>query len=411
MLKLNSIPEGVFNSVSTRDVCIDINGKKLSRNDIVTTGRLLLCEHTGKNLNKRPDVNGSFVSRLDAEHVDYATAEKKHREAKFLFCAALASKAAGRPAPETFEEAIKRNFFGNKAFMEAFNAIDVDVIDPVLPAMFEDIGAGGLMDIYTPALGETMALNVKSNEVFRFQDSAWGSSRSTEKNYLYGKTVTLNPHPYSCNATIKWYQDVVQGDAGRYYAAIFAGMWNKVYALFVETLLAGAADTKYVPSGLVAQSYTTGNMVNISTLVAAANNVNRSDLVIFGTPQVLNAVLPVDTNGAILGLQYGLGEQWFTQGFIPRVNQMQVLEVNPVIVPGTQNSTLDTISLGDDLYIAAKGGYGYAPIALAIADGSPITLEASPSETADFTIDINVTAIMDVKPVFASKIGVIKNVI
>lgn len=411
MLKLNSIPESVFNSVATKDVGVDVNGKKISRNDIVTTGRLLLCEHAGKNLNRRPDTKGAFTSRMDSEGVDYATAEKKHREAKFLFCAALASKATGRPAPDTFEEAVKRNYFGNKAFMEAFNAIDVDVIAPVLPAMFEDIGSGGLMDVYTPALGETLAIDIKSNDVFLFEDSSWGSSRSTTKNYLYGKTVTLNPRPYSCNATIKWYQDVVQGDSGRYYAAIFGGMWNKVYAMFIQNLLTAAGDTKYVPSGLIAPSYTTGNLVNISTLVAAANNVSRSDLVVFGSPQALNAVLPVDTNGAILGLQYGLGEQWFSQGYLPRVGQMQMIEVNPVIVPGTQNSTLDTIGLGDNLYIAAKGGFGYAPIALAIADGSPITLEATPSETADFTIDINVTALLDAKPIFASKIGVIENVI
>ena len=36
-------------------------------------------------------------------------------------------------------------------------------------------------------------------------------------------------------------------------------------------------------------------------------------------------------------------------------------------------------------------------------------LTATPSETADFTIDINAGAMMDFKTVFASKVGVITN--
>jgi hypothetical protein len=45
------------------------------------------------------------------------------------------------------------------------------------------------------------------------------------------------------------------------------------------------------------------------------------------------------------------------------------------------------------------------------ADGNPIMLTATPSETADFTIDINVGALFDIAPLFASKVGVITDVV
>lgn len=412
MLKINSISNDIFDSVKCSDSKVVINGVTLSRNDIVATGRLIALEYAGKQLNQRTDLKSKFNSLAEARGLDYATIAQDHQKSKFLFCAAIANKAVGKEAPASFEEARKGNYYTNKDFWAAYNAIDVDVITPILPTIFEDVAAGGLMQMVDVPLGQTYQIDVTSNDVFLFEDSSWGSGRSTTKNYLYGKTVTLNPKMYSCNATIKWYQDVVQGDAGRYYAAIMGGMFNKIYAIFISTLTTAAADTKYVPAGLKQSTYTSANWINLTTLVATANGVSRRDLFAFGSPQALSALLPVDSSGnAIVGLQYGLGESWFERGYLPIAQGVELIEVDPVIVPGTQNSTLDTIGLGDNIYIAAKGGYGYAPIYCGIAEGTPITMEATPRETADFTIDINVGAMFDIKPVFASKLGVLADVI
>ena len=115
------------------------------------------------------------------------------------------------------------------------------------------------------------------------------------------------------------------------------------------------------------------------------------------------------------GLQYGLGEAWFYNGYLPKAAGVDLFPVTPAIVPGTQNSTLDTIDTGDNIYILAKGLY--RPLVGARYEGTPITLTATPSGgngyaqgTADFTIDINVTATLDIQPVFASKVGVITSV-
>ena len=81
------------------------------------------------------------------------------------------------------------------------------------------------------------------------------------------------------------------------------------------------------------------------------------------------------------------------------------------MVPGTQNSTVDTIGLGSSIIVTAKGGYGYAPIFAGYYDGSPMVLELTPDKTGDLTIDLTATAMFDIKPVVASKIGVMTSVV
>lgn len=409
-MKLNSIHRDLFDAAKCgSDVRVNAsNGKPISRNEIITTGRLVACEYIGSNLNKRPNNADKYVTRLNG--MDYATVQRAHSDAKFLFCAAQAYKMVGKEAP-TIEEA-KRDLSlsTDRTFLATMAAIDRDVLNPIAFRVFDDVSAGGLMRWEAISFGSTAEITVTSNDVFLFEDSSWGSSRSTSKNYLYAKTITLNPKNYSCNATIKWYQDVVNGDAGRYYAAIMNGMWNKIYAKFIQALNNAAADPTLIPAGLTADTYTTLNWANLTKKVASANGVRRDNLIAYGDITALMNVLPIDgQGGAIVGLQYGLGEEWFKQGYIQNVGGVDMVEAQPVIVPGTQNSTLTEISTENSIYVVAKGA-GYAPMYGAYFEGSPITLTATPSETADFAIDINVTATFDIKPVFASKVGVMTSV-
>lgn len=411
MMRLNSLPQSVFDSANAEDSKIRVNGSELSRNDIVTTGRLVACEYLGSKLNETKKNGEQYVSRLSGQS-DYATVSKLHGDSKFMFCAAKAYQSVGKAAPATVEEA-KRDYSlsRNEVFLRTMAAIDRDVLDPLFFAVFDTVG-GRLMQWEAAPLGRTTEVDIRSNDVFLFEDSSWGSGRSTSKNYLYAKSVTLTPKMYSCNATIKWYQDIVNGDAGRYYAAIMNGMWNKIYAILMSGLKASIASTAYVPTGLTAATYTTNNWLTITTKTAAANGIRRDDLMAVGSIQALSNVLPVDgTGGAITGLQYGLGEDWFSRGFLPKAGGVDLFEISPVIVPGTQNSTIETIDTGDSIYIMPKAGAGYAPMYGVYAEGSPITLTATPSETADFTIDINVGAMFEIKPLFASKVGVITDAV
>lgn len=409
MLKLNSLSRELFASSGVGDSKVVVNGKEIRRNDIIASGRTVAVEYFGRALESRSKKNGiveKYNSRL--VDVDYATYDEAHKNKKFLFCAAQAYAAVGKEAPTLEQAKNDYSLAKDTVFLKTMAAIDRDVLTPLIFSVFDDISANGLMQWVPAEMGRTTEIEIKSNDVFLFEDSSWGSGRSTSKNYMYAKTITMTPEMFSCNATIKWYQDIVNGEAGRYYAAILNGMWNKIYAIFVSSLNAAKANTVYIPAALKATTYTTGNMLSVSTKVAAANGVRRQDLMVFGEIGALSVMLPVDgAGGAITGLQYGLGEQWFTNGFLPNIGGMDAFEVTPVVVPGTQNTTINTIGLGNDLWIIPKAGMGYAPMYGVYAKGFPITLTATPSETADFTIDINVGALFAIKPVFASKLGLV----
>ncbi|MBQ0125478.1 MAG: hypothetical protein KBS59_04035 [Clostridiales bacterium] len=405
MLKLNSIPENVFDVFDDKRA-VKVNGadgstKEITRKSIIDTGRMVACEFIGKGLGKE------FNSVM--KNNDYATVAKAHKEKKLLYCAAQANMIAGKEAPRSFEEVAKNpSYCKNSFFLQTLAEIDRDILDPLFFAILDDVGMG-LMKWEPAELGRTAEIEIRSNDVFLFEDSAFGSGRSTSKNYLYAKSLAMTPKPFSCNATIKWYQDMVNGDAGRYYAAIMNGMYSKIYAILMRNLKAAVNGGTYIPAGLTASTYTTQNYLKITDLVAAANGVKVDNLMAIGTRSALSNLLPVDgTGGAITGLQYGLGEQWFTNGYLPKAGSVDLFPISPVIVPGTQNNELLTIDTGDDIYLLAKGAY--APMYGVYAEGSPITLTASASETADFTIDINAMALFDIAPVFASKIGVITSV-
>lgn len=427
MLKLNSIAKSVFDAkdIQVREnesVKVRANGssntyKTITRKDIIASGRVVACEFIGKLINQNKFAIDKYNSVVEGMKMNYNDVQRAHKERKLLYCAAQACKITGEEVPATFEDFQKNhlNFAHNPIFMQTLAAIDRDILAPIYFDVIDSVGMG-LMQWEPVAFGDTKEITVQSNDVFLFEDSSWGSSRSTSKNYLYANTITLNPTPVSCNATIKWYQDAVSGDAGRYYAAIMLGLYNKIYARVIKTMNAAVTGGTYIPTGLTASTYTTGNWLTITDKLAAANGVSVSNLMAIGTRSALSNLLPVDSEGgAITGLQYGLGESWFYNGYLPKAGGIDLFPVTPVIVPGTQNSTLDTIDTGNNIYILAKGLY--KPLYGTYMEGTPITLTATPSGgngsaqgTADFTIDINVTATMDIKPVFASKVAVVTSV-
>lgn len=430
MLRLNSIAKSVFDA---SDIHVNENDKVrlrsnssadsykvITRKDIVSSGRVVACEYIGQLINKNPLALSKYNSMLASAKMDYNSVQRAHKERKLLYCAAQVCKLTGEAAPQTFEEFEKThmNYAADPNFHRVLAAIDREILMPIFFDVIDAVGMG-LVQWEPVGFGSTKEITVRSNDIFIYEDTSWGSSRSTSKNYLYAKTITLNPQPITTNATIKWYQDIVAGDAGRYYAAIMLGLYNKIYAKTISVMKKAITDNAtegYIPEGLTSETYSTANWITITDKVAAANGVPVDGLMAIGTRSALSNLLPVDgEGGAITGLQYGLGEAWFYNGYLPKAGGVDLFPVAPVIVPGTQNSTLDTIDTGDNIYILAKGLY--RPLYGAYYQGTPITLTATPSGgngfaqgTADFTIDINVTATMDIQPVFASKVGVVTSV-
>ena len=97
-------------------------------------------------------------------------------------------------------------------------------------------------------------------------------------------------------------------------------------------------------------------------------------------------------------------------GFLAMAGRVPLVEVQQAMVPGTVNTLGRMIFPTDQIFIAGRVGQALAPMYGAFAEGSPVTIELTPSQTALFEIDIEVTAVFEISPIFASKVAVINNV-
>lgn len=408
-MRLNNLDRGLFAYRTANDETIGSGANKISRNQIIASGRVCAAEYMGKAISGN---TGSFKSKFEGQKTDYATMSKKHSEEKFLFCAARAYAACGAPAPESFEQVKNdRSLWKDNVFLRTLARIDMEVITPMLFDVFNDLG-GSMFNMSSIPFGSTREIVVDSNEVFLWEDGSLGSGHSTTKNYLYQDSITLNPRLFNANATIKWAQLMANDsgmDTGHYYAALIRGMWSKIMAITTNALTDTATQAQYVPSYLRFNSYNSANWAAATTAVAVANGVPRDRLMAFGQYSALQAILPSGTPSDA-ALTYGISEEWVRNGFVGMVGRVPLYEVLPAMVPNTINTTGDLIGLGDQVFITARVGDALAPVYVVFADGWPVTLEYTASETANFTIDILMSTMMDVKPIWGGRIGILDNV-
>ena len=390
-LKLNSIPSQLFEYT-----------KGDERSEIVAVGRMLWAEATGRKVNRsRKD---GYATLMDA--TDYRKASENHLNKLVKFAAERAYAAEGRTL-ENDNQLKDPALFRNEIFRATLAGIVTEIMRPVIPYVL-DAMASPLMDVSTVGWGETKEIVVESNDVFVFEDGAYGALRATPSNTLYRQSITLNPKPFNAHATAKWNQLLSNGtDIGRFYDAIFGGLYNKMFALATNAFVTAAQNTLYVPSYMVASSYSTANWAAVTQAVSIANGVSRDSLMAFGDFLALQAVLPNGTpSDAALSTE--LGEEWFKNGYVGTVARVPLFEVGNTFVPGTVNTTGEEIFPTDSIFIGARAGAGYAPVQAALADGFTIEFRHPEEGTGD--LDIFVQANMEVKPVFASYVGAINNV-
>lgn len=401
-LKLNSISKDAFASKG---------GDKfagLSRDDIIASGRLVATEYAGQQANRAN--NSKEYRAVLSDKMAYNSLAQGHKEKLFLFCAARAYAEQGKAAPQSYQEVTQDlSLAKNSTFLATLAGISREVITPLLPYVISERG-GLLFESTTVPMGQTKEITVHSNDIFLFEDSAPGANRSASINYLYDGTVTLNPRWYTANASIKWYQMIANDtDIGWYYNAIMGGMYSKIMALYTSAITGLVDNTKYVPAYLQKDGYNSANWASLTVGVSAANGIPRNQLMAFGDYRALQKVLPSGT-AQDAALTYGLGVEWMRNGYLGTVGGVPLYEVTQAMVPGTVNTTGNFVYPEDLIIIAGRPGSVYAPVYIAFADGSPLVLELTPSISGAPSIDISVSAIMDVKAVVASKIGIIENV-
>ena len=398
-LKLNNAPASLF-----------IGSSSDERKDLVAGGRLLLSEAHGR---KAAEVRGEkFETRLN--DAKYQETNEKLTQRTMLFCAKIAAAAKGEDAPADYAEFLKggRKWASDPNFLRCLQGITSEVIAPLLPYTTSN-ALGALAFVDKVGIGQTYEVNVLSNDIFLFQDSAWGASRSVPKNYLYSKSIAINPKPRTAAAKIKWYQLVgnEQGgaDIGRYYLALAGGSNNKILALWNAAMTAGVSNAAFVPSYLKKTGYSTANWIALAKAVSQANGLPRESIIAYGDWAALSKVLPSGTaQDAALTMQ--LGNEWFSKGFMGTCMGVPLAPIQNAYVAGTVNSASPTEMLSaSTIYMLPRAGEGFAPVYIIFED-DPIVLEMTPEQTGDMTIDVNMTISVEAKSVFGSKVGVISSI-
>lgn len=398
-LKLNNAPASLF-----------IGSSSDERKDLVAGGRLLLSEAHGR---KAAEVRGEkFETRLN--DAKYQETNEKLTQRTMLFCAKIAAAAKGEDAPADYAEFLKggRKWASDPNFLRCLQGITSEVIAPLLPYTTSN-ALGALAFVDKVGIGQTYEVNVLSNDIFLFQDSAWGASRSVPKNYLYSKSIAINPKPRTAAAKIKWYQLVgnEQGgaDIGRYYLALAGGSNNKILALWNAAMTAGVSNAAFVPSYLKKTGYSTANWIALAKAVSQANGLPRESIIAYGDWAALSKVLPSGTaQDAALTMQ--LGNEWFSKGFMGTCMGVPLAPIQNAYVAGTVNAASPTEMLSaSTIYMLPRAGEGFAPVYIIFED-DPIVLEMTPEQTGDMTIDVNMTISVEAKGVFGSKLGVISSI-
>lgn len=406
-IRLNSLNPDIFKASSA-----EVHGSQ-KRADIINVGRLLMAERAGRDMNAMSKIKGevpAFNSLMDSKGIDYEDANKKLQRNMMLYCAEMAGKVTGEDAPETYEDFMRmqRKYLSDRNFLRVLAGIVTDIITPVLPAV-----ATGAMDwfaqtVYVP-LGQTYEVEIGSNDVFLFEDDSWGASRSKTANYLYSDTKTLNPTLRTAKATWKWYQLVGNNvDLGRTFNAITAGLYSKITGIWGNALVAASTNTAYVPTNMQF-TYSNTNWVTAAKRVALVNNTSVRNVIAFGDLLALSHVLPSTANGANTNLDAALstmlGVEWAKYGYLGDFMGIRNFVLDNALVPGTQNTTITEVLPNNRIWMMAAGAY--KPIYVAFEEGTPITIQLDPSETADMTIDIMVSASMDAAPIFGSRLATI----
>ena len=405
--KLNALSNDLFGYAKDNNDVVKVNAagtvKEYNRNAIIAADRLATVEYFGRIANADKNNLVKYNERVK----NYGDFQKSTWEDTVLYCAALANKQVGKEPYTSMEEVAKdRNLHTNDTFWRALAYISQEVITPLFPAVMDDT-MGRLVEWSEVRLGETKVYDIESNDFFIFEDDSWGSVSSKPYQYLYKSQIAISPKPFTAKTKIKWYQDIVGGEAGRYFAAFMRGAYNKIYAVTLEKFKAAIANSRYTSSVLTYDSYSAANWNQAVMRAAALNGVSRSNLMAFGTLSALSNVLPTTGVGAAAaGIQGMIGVEWVRDGFIGNVAGVDLVEYNLAVVPGTQNYDPKFLSLDEDddenIYIIPR--IGYAPMVGATAIGSPITITFTPEQTADMTINISETLVFDIAPAFSQKI-------
>ena len=169
--------------------------------------------------------------------------------------------------------------------------------------------------------------------------------------------------------------------------------------IFLKVIAAMTSVTgDMIGAGYIANGYTPANWTNLVQKVSAANG--GAPVYAIGS---LGALTKVNTTGANgLGLQYFVGEDYLSKGYIDKFLGARMIPVDPALVPTTINSTADLAVPDNKIYMVAADAY--RPVKI-VFEGNSMTVERIPEETTDKRYGIRIQMRVGVSAIVGSKFG------
>lgn len=284
----------------------------------------------------------------------------------------------------------------NETVRSNFEAVIAEVVNAIAPSVTSADYARFLAEVRQVGWGDTARFIIRSNELFKVNEIAEGVNRGVLQP-IFDNEVTVNPSPIEIATAIDWYAVAAGvfdwGDFG-----LRAGRSFEAY-IFLKIIAAMTSVTgDMIGAGYIANGYTPANWTNLVQKVSAANG--GAPVYAIGS---LGALTKVNTTGANgLGLQYFVGEDYLSKGYIDKFLGARMIPVDPALVPTTINSTADLAVPDNKIYMVAADAY--RPVKI-VFEGTSMTVERIPEETTDKRYGIRIQMRVGVSAIVGSKFG------
>ena len=280
----------------------------------------------------------------------------------------------------------------NRDFLDNFDAVIAQVINPILPMVANFDMIRFLADVRQIGYGDTARFIIRSNELYKVNEIAEGVNRGVLQP-IHNNEITVNPSPIEIAAECDWYQMAAGvfdlADWGLRVARSFE------HYIFLKVVGALTSGVNSLGAAYKATGFTQTNWTTLAQRVAAANG--NSDVFAIGTLAALGSVIPAQA-----GLQYGLGKEIVDKGYLDRYYGTRLVCLDQALKFDTVNTTAEFAIPDDMIYFLPV--YGDKPIKL-VYEGDNILVERDPTRTPDKTYRVRIQERVGVAAVVGSKIA------
>ena len=283
----------------------------------------------------------------------------------------------------------------NRDFLDNFDAVIAQVINPILPMVANFDMIRFLADVRQIGYGDTARFIIRSNELYKVNEIAEGVNRGVLQP-IHNDEVTVNPRPIEIAAEIEWYHMAAGvmdfGDWGLRVARSFE------HYIFLKVVGALTSGITKLGAAYSATGFSNQNWTNLAQRVSAANG--NSEVFAIGSLAALGNAIPTQA-----GLQYGLGEKIAEQGFLDKYLGTRLIVLDQALKFNTVNTTAEFALPNDMIYFLPV--YGDKPVKL-VYEVDNILVERDAHQTPDKTYRVRIQERVGVAAIVGSKIAALK---